>query len=53
MVYVAQALSNRQIGRLLSIAEDTVKRHLRNVFRKLNVGARVEALNLLFGGMPG
>ncbi|WP_255955392.1 LuxR C-terminal-related transcriptional regulator [Streptomyces odontomachi] len=53
MVYVAQALSNRQIGRLLSIAEDTVKRHLRNVFKKLNVGSRVEAVNLLFGGTSG
>ncbi|TGA95338.1 response regulator transcription factor [Streptomyces sp. MZ04] len=53
MACVAQAMSNRQIGRRLTITEDTVKRHLRNVFRKLNVGSRIEAVNRLYGGAAG
>lgn len=50
MAHVARALSNRQIGNLLGITEDTVKRHLRNAFRKLNAGSRIEAVNRLYGG---
>ncbi|MDN3260897.1 response regulator transcription factor [Streptomyces sp. CSDS2] len=50
MRYVARALSNRQIGRRLEITEDTVKRHLYNVFKKLGVGSRLEAVNRLYGG---
>lgn len=50
MACVAQAMSNRQIGRRLAITEDTVKRHLRNAFRKLHVGSRIEAVNTLYGG---
>ncbi|MFI9809377.1 LuxR C-terminal-related transcriptional regulator [Streptomyces sp. NPDC052301] len=50
MRLVARALSNRQIGRRLEITEDTVKRHLYNVFKKLDVGSRLEAVNRLYGG---
>lgn len=51
MGFVAQALSNRQISRRLAITEDTVKRHLHNAFKKLDVGSRLQAVNRLYGGM--
>ncbi|WP_053924537.1 helix-turn-helix transcriptional regulator [Streptomyces chattanoogensis] len=43
--HVARALSNRQIGKLLSISEGTVKRHLRNIFTKLDARSRMDAVN--------
>ncbi|MEU6106595.1 response regulator transcription factor [Streptomyces flaveolus] len=42
---VAEAMSNRQIGRRLNIAEATVKRHLRSVFAKLDANSRLDAVN--------
>ncbi|WP_431999754.1 LuxR C-terminal-related transcriptional regulator [Streptomyces sioyaensis] len=43
--HVARALSNRQIASLLSISEGTVKRHLRNIFAKLDARSRMDAVN--------
>ncbi|MEU9119866.1 LuxR C-terminal-related transcriptional regulator [Streptomyces sp. NPDC048506] len=43
--HVARALSNRQIASLLSISEGTVKRHLRNIFTKLDARSRMDAVN--------
>lgn len=40
---VARGLSNREIGRQLWISEQTVKFHLRNVYRKLGITSRTEA----------
>lgn len=42
---VAQAMSNRQVGRHLSITEGTVKRHMRNIFQKLDATSRIDAVN--------
>ena len=40
---LAQGLSNKEIGRALGLAEVTIKLHLRNIFRKLDVKNRAEA----------
>lgn len=45
LTLVGQALSNRQIASRLTITEGTVKRHLRNVFAKLNATSRLDAVN--------
>ncbi|WP_018681858.1 response regulator transcription factor [Actinokineospora enzanensis] len=42
---VAAAYTNGQIARLLRISENTVKRHLRSVFRKLHAVSRIDAVN--------
>jgi len=41
----ARGLSNKQIGRELWLSEQTIKFHLTNVFRKLNVLNRTEAVS--------
>ncbi|MCC2274836.1 response regulator transcription factor [Streptomyces sp. ET3-23] len=45
LVLVAGALSNRQVGLRLGIAEGTVKRHLRKIFEKLDAVSRLDAVN--------
>lgn len=41
---VTAGLSNRQIAERLIISENTVKTHAHNIFGKLNVGSRVQAI---------
>ena len=45
LTLVAMALSNRQVGARLGITEGTVKRHLRNLFDKLDAVSRIDAVN--------
>jgi two-component system NarL family response regulator len=40
---VAQGKSNKEIGTVLSLAEGTVKTHLKRIYEKLGVGDRTEA----------
>lgn len=46
---LAQGKTNREIADALWLAEDTVKSHLRRVYRKLDVGTRAEAVALYIG----
>jgi DNA-binding NarL/FixJ family response regulator len=43
LALVAEGHSNRQVARLLWVTEQTVKFHLSNIYRKLNVSNRTEA----------
>ena len=46
--HIATGLSNKQIAAQLFISEETVKVHIRNLLRKLNVHSRVAATVLYF-----
>ncbi len=41
---LAEGLSNKEIGQTLLVSEQTVKFHLRNIYRKLDVASRTEAV---------
>jgi DNA-binding NarL/FixJ family response regulator len=43
---VAEGLSNRAIAQELSISENTVKYHMKNIFQKLNAQNRTEAVTV-------
>lgn len=43
LLYAARGMSNAQVGSLLYLTEGTVKRHLHNIYTKLEVASRGEA----------
>ncbi|MGW4525140.1 response regulator transcription factor [Amycolatopsis sp. NPDC004378] len=45
---IARGQSNPDIGRDMYLAVDTVKTHVRRLFRKLNVGDRAEAVAVAY-----
>lgn len=42
---LGKGLNNREMGQVLGIAEDTIKTHLKNLFRKFKVSSRAEAVS--------
>jgi DNA-binding NarL/FixJ family response regulator len=57
LLWVAQGKSNPEIGSILGAAENTVKKHLQNIFEKLGIESRnaatvraLEALSRPAGG---
>jgi DNA-binding NarL/FixJ family response regulator len=49
LLELVQGKSNRAIAESLWLSEDTVKSHLRRIYRKLGVGSRAEAVSLYVG----
>lgn len=49
LTLVAQGLSNRAIAQELSVSENTVKYHIKNILQKLNVQNRTEAVTHAIG----
>ncbi len=45
---LASGLSNKQIAKEMWLAEQTVKFHLSNVYRKIGVGNRTEAVRCAY-----
>jgi DNA-binding NarL/FixJ family response regulator len=45
LLALGQGHSNREIAKLIWLAEQTVKFHLTNIYRKLNVSSRTEAVH--------
>ena len=41
---LGRRLSNKEIARELSLSSETVKTHVQNIFRKLGVGKRSDAI---------
>ena len=46
LLLAARGMTNRQISRALFVAEGTVKRHLANTYKKMEVGSRSEATRM-------
>ncbi len=44
MILAARGLSNRMIGNELHLSEATIKRHLANIYEKIGVSSRNEAV---------
>jgi two-component system, NarL family, nitrate/nitrite response regulator NarP len=44
MKWIARGCSNKQIAGKLFISEETVKKHVKNIFTKLSVTNRIAAL---------
>ncbi len=46
--FVSDGLSNREIGELLFLSEETIKSHLRNILAKLQARSRAHAVAIGF-----
>ncbi len=48
--YISMGLSNKEIGEKLFISSNTVKNHVYNIYKKVNVKNKVELINLVNKG---
>jgi DNA-binding CsgD family transcriptional regulator len=46
LLWVSQGKSNEKIGTILSISHNTVKNHLKRIFKEMGVTARSQAVRL-------
>ncbi len=46
-----RGLTNKQLASQLYVSPNTIHSHCRNIYRKLGVRGRVEAINVVFGGV--
>ena len=44
LILIAKGCTNRQIAERLFISEETVKKHVKNIFKKLEVNNRIAAI---------
>ncbi len=44
LAYVGRGLTNRQVARAMGLTEGTVRRHLENIYERLGVNSRTEAV---------
>ena len=47
--HISRGLSNKEVARALKVAPETIKWHLKNIFEKLGVGTRTEAVHIGLG----
>lgn len=52
LFYLVRGLSNKSIGNNLLISEETVKVHVRNIMKKMNVSNRTQAALKAIGYNP-
>lgn len=45
---VSQGLTNQEIGRTLFISENTVKKHVNSLYRKLGIASRTQLLRMMY-----
>lgn len=50
MECLLQGLTNKEIANMLSISEQTVKSHMRSIFKKFNVSNRCQLITLILRG---
>ncbi len=46
---LAEGLRYKEIADELNISIETIRTHVRNIYKKLSVGSRTEALNKIYG----
>jgi LuxR family maltose regulon positive regulatory protein len=45
LIFLANGISNKEMAQKLFVSENTVKFHLKNVYSKLGVSNRLQAIN--------
>lgn len=45
--FISTGMSNKQIAKQLNVSAETIKSHIKNIYRKLNVNNRIQAVQAL------